>query len=88
MLGRTHLIGSTADHRPDGGRIWTAGFSRTRRRATSTLSPRKWTNLRHIRPELTGIDTFNASANRHMLAINKAVGFRPVDSWIQRQRSR
>lgn len=48
----------------------------------------KLENLRHIRelrPELTGIDTVNASANRHMLAINEEMGFRPVDSWIQWQ---
>jgi len=46
----------------------------------------KLENLRHVRrlrPELTGIDTINASENERMLAINEAIGFRPVDSWIE-----
>jgi GNAT superfamily N-acetyltransferase len=46
----------------------------------------KLENLRFIqagRPELTGIDTFNASANEHMLAINDTIGFRRVDQWMQ-----
>jgi GNAT superfamily N-acetyltransferase len=48
----------------------------------------KLENLRFIRagqPELTGIDTFNASANEHMLAINDTMGFRRVDQWEQWQ---
>jgi GNAT superfamily N-acetyltransferase len=48
----------------------------------------KLENLRYIRglrPELTGIDTINASANRHMLAINETMGFRRVDQWVQWQ---
>ena len=48
----------------------------------------KLDNLRHIRaarPELRAIDTFNATANEHMLAINQTMGFRPVDSWLQWQ---
>jgi GNAT superfamily N-acetyltransferase len=48
----------------------------------------KLENLRHVRerrPELTAIDTFNASANRHMLAVNEAMGFRRVDVWTQWQ---
>lgn len=32
-------------------------------------------------PELTAIDTGNAEENEHMLAINRAMGFRPVDLW-------
>lgn len=32
-------------------------------------------------PELTTIDTGNAEENEHMLAINRALGFRPVDLW-------
>jgi GNAT superfamily N-acetyltransferase len=50
----------------------------------------KLENLRYtlgLRPELAGIDTFNASANRHMLAINETMGFRRVDSWMQWQRT-
>jgi GNAT superfamily N-acetyltransferase len=48
----------------------------------------KLENLRHVRelrPRLRFIDTFNASANEHMLAINRTMGFRPVDSWMQWQ---
>jgi GNAT superfamily N-acetyltransferase len=50
----------------------------------------KLENLRYtlgLRPELAWIDTFNASANRHMLAINETMGFRRVDSWMQWQRT-
>jgi GNAT superfamily N-acetyltransferase len=46
----------------------------------------KLENLRFIRagrPELAGIDTFNATANEHMLAINDTMGFRRVDQWMQ-----
>ncbi|HEX6967839.1 MAG TPA: GNAT family N-acetyltransferase [Micromonosporaceae bacterium] len=41
-------------------------------------------NLRHIQPhepELRVIDTWNAAGNDHMIAINEAIGFRPVDGW-------
>jgi GNAT superfamily N-acetyltransferase len=50
----------------------------------------KLENLRHARehrPRLTAIDTFNASVNEHMLAINVAMGFRPADSWMQWQQT-
>lgn len=50
----------------------------------------KLQNLRHARehrPELVAVDTINASSNTHMLAINEAMGFRPVDTWIQWQHS-
>lgn len=46
----------------------------------------KLENLRHTlpyKPELTAIDTFNATANDHMLSINRAMGFRAVDTWMQ-----
>jgi GNAT superfamily N-acetyltransferase len=48
----------------------------------------KLENLRRARaerPELTAIDTFNASSNQYMLAINVAMGFRPVDTWMEWQ---
>jgi GNAT superfamily N-acetyltransferase len=32
-------------------------------------------------PALRVVDTFNAAANDHMIAINEAIGFRPVDAW-------
>lgn len=50
----------------------------------------KLENLAHARehrPGLRAIDTWNASSNAHMLAINVAMGFRPVDSWMQWQQS-
>jgi GNAT superfamily N-acetyltransferase len=45
----------------------------------------KLENLRYTReqwPDLRVIDTFNASENVHMLAINVAMGFRAVDNWV------
>jgi GNAT superfamily N-acetyltransferase len=36
-------------------------------------------------PRLQVIDTFNARANAHMIAINEAMGFRRVDGWTQWQ---
>lgn len=32
-------------------------------------------------PALRAVDTWNAAANTHMIAINEALGFRPVDQW-------
>jgi GNAT superfamily N-acetyltransferase len=37
-------------------------------------------------PELRTIDTWNADVNSHMIAINEAMGFRPVDAWANWQR--
>lgn len=36
-------------------------------------------------PELQVIDTWNATVNQHMISINEAMGFRPVDAWINWQ---
>ncbi len=50
----------------------------------------KLENLRHAlrhRPGLAAIDTSNAASNTHMLAINVAMGFRPVDRWTQWQQT-
>jgi GNAT superfamily N-acetyltransferase len=50
----------------------------------------KLTNLAYARahrPELTAIDTFNASANEHMLAVNRQMGFRPMEGWTQWQQT-
>jgi GNAT superfamily N-acetyltransferase len=41
-------------------------------------------NLRYARahePELRAVDTWNAAGNDHMISINEAMGFRPVDGW-------
>ena len=45
-------------------------------------------NLRYVReqrPGIEAIDTFNAASNEHMLRINRAMGFRPVESVMQWQ---
>lgn len=44
----------------------------------------KLENLAYTRahePGLRAIDTWNASVNDHMISINEAMGFRPVDVW-------
>ncbi|MEV4760896.1 GNAT family N-acetyltransferase [Micromonospora sp. NPDC049559] len=41
-------------------------------------------NLRYAlthEPDLRVIDTWNAAVNDHMISINEALGFRPVDAW-------
>jgi len=41
-------------------------------------------NLRHAlanEPDLRAVDTWNAAVNDHMISINEAMGFRPVDAW-------
>ncbi|MEV4536980.1 GNAT family N-acetyltransferase [Asanoa sp. NPDC049518] len=41
-------------------------------------------NLRAVlaaEPALRAVDTWNAAVNAHMVAINEAIGFRPVDEW-------
>lgn len=48
----------------------------------------KLENLRHVQahePQLCRIDTTNADSNAHMLSINDAMGFRPVDRWLHWQ---
>lgn len=45
-------------------------------------------NLRQTQqhePDLQVIDTWNAAVNSHMISINEAMGFRPVDSWLMWQ---
>ncbi|WP_030441149.1 GNAT family N-acetyltransferase [Actinoplanes subtropicus] len=37
-------------------------------------------HVRSLRPGLERIDTCNAASNEHMLRINRAIGFRPIDS--------
>jgi GNAT superfamily N-acetyltransferase len=44
----------------------------------------KLANLRFLaahEPAVRMIDTWNAASNTHMIAINEAIGFRPVDAW-------
>lgn len=50
----------------------------------------KVANLRHLlahEPALRVVDTWNADVNTHMIAINEAMGFRPVDAWANWQRA-
>jgi hypothetical protein len=45
----------------------------------------KLANLRYLtehEPRVRAIDTWNAEVNRHMIAINEAMGFRAVDAWM------
>ncbi|GAB2962537.1 GNAT family N-acetyltransferase [Micromonospora polyrhachis] len=47
-------------------------------------------NLRYAldaEPELSVVDTWNAAANDHMISINEAMGFRPVDNWTNWQQA-
>ncbi len=40
---------------------------------------------REVEPDLRHVDTWNAVENAHMIAINEAIGFRPVDTWVNWQ---
>jgi GNAT superfamily N-acetyltransferase len=45
-------------------------------------------NLRHAlahEPGMRTVDTWNAAENKHMIAINDAIGFHPVDAWVSWQ---
>jgi GNAT superfamily N-acetyltransferase len=46
-------------------------------------------NLLWVQRELSGLKllvTYNAEVNRHMIAVNEAMGFRPVERLTQYQR--
>jgi GNAT superfamily N-acetyltransferase len=48
----------------------------------------KIANLRYAmagEPALRFVHTWNAAVNEHMISINQAMGFRPVDAWIEWQ---
>ncbi len=50
----------------------------------------KLANLRYVlayEPALRTVDTWNAAANTHMIAINEAIGFRAVDAFTQWQQA-
>ena len=54
----------------------------------AALLASKVANLRLLRreqPAAQRIFTWNADSNEHMLAINKAMGFRPVAKWYEWQ---
>ncbi len=45
-------------------------------------------NLRWVRreaPHLTRLDTWNANDNPHMIAINEALGYVPIEQWAEWQ---
>ncbi|MBL7254557.1 GNAT family N-acetyltransferase [Paractinoplanes lichenicola] len=42
--------------------------------------------VREQRPALAAVDTFNAAENAYMLKVNRAMGFRVADSWIEWQK--
>lgn len=44
------------------------------------------TFVRAERPALEAIDTFNAAENTYMLKVNRAMGFRAADNWIEWQK--
>jgi GNAT superfamily N-acetyltransferase len=41
--------------------------------------------LRSSRPDVRRLNTWNAAINDHMVAINEAIGFRPVERWCEWQ---
>ncbi|HEY5336028.1 MAG TPA: hypothetical protein VIJ71_08405, partial [Mycobacteriales bacterium] len=50
----------------------------------------KIANLRLLRersPKTRWVNTWNAASNRHMIAINEAIGWRAIDAWAECQRS-
>ena len=41
--------------------------------------------LRRSRPRIRMLNTWNAAINDHMVGINEAIGFRPVERWREWQ---
>jgi GNAT superfamily N-acetyltransferase len=41
--------------------------------------------LRSSRPQVRLLNTWNAAINDHMVSINEAIGFRPVERWREWQ---
>jgi GNAT superfamily N-acetyltransferase len=81
LVGFTQLLATRA--RPWLGQQWDTGVDPAHR----NLGLGRWLKavnaLRLIdeRPEVTTIETWNAGVNTAMLAINDAMGFRPVAEW-------
>jgi GNAT superfamily N-acetyltransferase len=81
LVGFTQLLATGA--RPWLGQQWDTGVDPAHR----NLGLGRWLKaanaLRLIdeRPEVTTIETWNAGVNAAMLAINNAMGFRPVAEW-------
>lgn len=49
------------------------------------LKAAMYNRLREERPAIAKIDTWNAGSNKPMLAINHAMGFAPVNEWVNAQ---
>jgi GNAT superfamily N-acetyltransferase len=83
LVGFTQLVAT--GHRRWLGQHWDTGVDPAHR----NLGLGRWLKaanaLRLIdeRPEVTTIETWNAGTNAAMLAINDAMGFRPVAEWQQ-----
>ena len=83
LVGFTQLLAT--DARPWLGQQWDTGVDPAHR----NLGLGRWLKaanalrLMDERPEVTTIETWNAGVNAAMLAINDAMGFRPVAEWQQ-----
>jgi GNAT superfamily N-acetyltransferase len=81
LVGFTSLVRNATD--PVGGHQWeTIVLPEHRGHRLGVLL--KLENLRYVRqhePDMRTVDTWNAASNTHMVAVNEAVGFRPVRLW-------
>ena len=69
---------------------WDTIVSKEHRGHRLGLTIKAW-NLEQVierLPEVRYVNTWNAAENAHMIAINDALGFRPVDSWTEWQLDR
>jgi GNAT superfamily N-acetyltransferase len=81
LVGFTQLLATTA--RPWLGQQWDTGVDPAHRNVGlgRWLKAANALRLLDERPEVTTIETWNAGVNAAMLAINEAMGFRPVAEW-------
>jgi GNAT superfamily N-acetyltransferase len=83
LVGYTQLVATQA--RPWLGQQWDTAVDPAHR----NLGLGRWLKAANAlrlldeRPEVTSIETWNADVNAAMLAINDAMGFRPVAEWQQ-----
>lgn len=83
LVGFTQLVATRA--RPWLGQQWDTGVDPAHRNfgLGRWLKAANALRLLDERPEVTTIETWNAGGNAAMLAINDAMGFRPVAEWQQ-----
>jgi predicted N-acetyltransferase YhbS len=81
LVGFTQLLATSA--RPWLGQQWDTGVDPVHRNCGlgRWLKAANALRLMDDRPEVTTIETWNAGVNAAMLAINNAMGFRPVAEW-------